>query len=233
VVPEINEDSLDDHQGIIANPNCSTAQMVLPLKVLHDKVGIKRVVVSTYQSTSGGGKDAMNELLDQSSILLNGKQVEPKVFSKQISFNVIPQIDEFLENGYTKEEMKMIEETQKILGDDQIAVTATTVRVPVFIGHAESINIELKGDASVGDIKQWLGEADGISVMDDPSNGIYPTPIDVAGKDDVYIGRIRKDLSVENGVEMFVVADNLRKGAALNAVQISESLHRQGLLNTK
>ncbi len=224
VVPEVNAHMLKQHRGIIANPNCSTAQMVLALKPIYDAVGIERVVVSTYQSVSGAGKDAIVELETQSRIGVSGGQVVPKIFSKPIAFNVIPQIDSFLDNGYTKEEMKMINETKKILGDDTIAVTATTVRVPVFIGHSESINIQTKKKITANETRELLRAMPGVEVMDDPKNGVYPTPRDAAGKDATFVGRIREDLSIPNGIELWCVADNLRKGAALNAVQIAEAL---------
>jgi len=230
VVPEVNPKDLKKHNGIIANPNCSTAQMVLPLKVIKDMCGIKRIVVSTYQSVSGAGKEAMDELMNQSTQLLNGKKIEPKKFPKQIAFNVLPHIDIFLDSGYTKEEMKMVEETKKILGDDKIKVTATTVRVPVFISHSESVNVETIKPFDLEEIKKAFAEFPGIKVMDDPKNLVYPTPIDSAGQDATLVGRIRRDISCENGIEMFVVADNLRKGAALNAVQIAERLVLDGLL---
>jgi len=224
VVPEVNAHAIKRHKGIIANPNCSTAQMVLALKPLHDAAKIKRVVVSTYQSVSGAGKDAVTELEDHSRYLLKGSDSEPKQFVKPMPFNVIPQIDVFTENGYTKEEMKMINETKKILEDDSVEVTATAVRVPVFVSHSEAINIELEKDLSVSDVRRLLSEMDGVTVQDDPSKSIYPTPRECAGKNDTFIGRIRKDVSQPNTIEMWVVSDNLRKGAALNAVQIAEAL---------
>lgn len=224
VVPEVNKDALKNHNNIIANPNCSTAQMVLALKPIHNAVGIERVVVSTYQSVSGAGSSAIKELEDQSRANLSGQELAPKEFNSPIAFNVIPQIDVFLENGYTKEEMKMINETKKILGDDSIQVTATTVRVPVFVSHSEAINIQTKSVLSADDARALLTNAPGIKVVDDPSQLKYPTPRDAAGEDDVLVGRIRQDLSIENGLEMWCVGDNLRKGAALNAVQIAEAL---------
>ncbi len=224
VVPEVNSDALKDHQNIIANPNCSTAQMMVVLKPILDAVGIDRVVVSTYQSVSGAGSSAINELEDQARANLSGKDLAPNQFSKPIAFNVIPQIDDFLDNGYTKEEMKMINETKKILGDSQIMVTATTVRVPVFVSHCESINIQTKSEISADEIRDLLGRSPGVKVMDQPDTLLFPTPRDAAGKDDVLVGRIRNDLSHPNGIELWCVGDNLRKGAALNAVQIAESL---------
>jgi len=222
VVPEVNAHAIASHKGIIANPNCSTAQMVMALKPIHDAVGIERVVVSTYQAVAGAGKEGLDELEVQARQSMNGQEVVAKKFQHIIAFNLIPQIDVFLENGYTKEEMKMIEETKKILGDDTIKVTATTVRVPVFVGHSESINIQTKKKISANEVRELLAKMPGVTVQDDPAKNDYPTPRDVAGKDDVYIGRIREDISIPNGIELWCVADNLRKGAALNAVQIAE-----------
>ncbi|MBT6121520.1 aspartate-semialdehyde dehydrogenase [bacterium] len=224
VVPEVNPDALKGHKNIIANPNCSTAQMVLVLKPIHDAVKIKRVVVSTYQSVSGAGKDAVDELEDQTRKNLNGKTVPASKFPTTIAFNVIPQIDVFLEDGYTKEEEKMIEETKKILGDESIRLTATAVRVPVFVGHSESINIETERKISPDEVRALLSKMPGVKVLDDPKNQKYPTPRDTSGDNDVYVGRIREDRSCENGIELWCVGDNLRKGAALNAVQIAEEL---------
>ena len=221
VVPEVNSTALKNHSGIIANPNCSTAQMVLALKPIHDAVTIERVVVSTYQSVSGAGKDAILELENQCRLSLNGQSFDNKLFVKPIAFNVIPQIDVMQDNGYTKEEMKMIEETKKILGDDSIQVSATCVRVPVFVGHAESVNIQTKDPLSVDQAKSLLANMPGIRVCDDDD---YPTPRDCSGIDDTLVGRIRQDQSVKNGLDMWVVSDNLRKGAALNSVQIAECL---------
>jgi aspartate-semialdehyde dehydrogenase len=224
VVPEVNGHALKNHKGIIANPNCSTAQMVMALKPIHDAATIKRIVVSTYQSVSGAGKEAMAELEQQSRVNLAGSTAAPEVFKKSISFNLIPQIDSFTESGYTKEELKMINETKKILEDDSIAVTATCVRVPVFIGHSESVNIQTAKKITAAQVRDILSKFPNVEVMDDPANGIYPTPKEIAGTDPTYIGRIREDLSIENGIELWCVADNLRKGAALNAVQIAEYL---------
>lgn len=224
IVPEVNVHALSGHQNIIANPNCSTAQMMVVLKPILDAVGLERVVVSTYQSVSGAGSAAIKELEDQSRANLSGHQTKPSVFSHPIAFNVIPQIDVFLDNGYTKEEMKMIQETQKILGDDSIKVTATTVRVPVFVSHSEAINIQTKSLISPEQVRELLMSAPGVRVIDDPSNLGYPTPRDAAGEDDVLVGRIRKDVSHDCGIELWCVGDNLRKGAALNAVQIAEAL---------
>jgi aspartate-semialdehyde dehydrogenase len=227
VVPEVNAHDLKWQKGIIANPNCSTIQMVLPLKPIHDAAKIKRVVVTTFQSVSGTGKKAMDELLQQTSDVLNFKEIKPDVYPHQIAFNCIPHIDTFLEDGYTKEEVKMINETKKILGDDSIKVTATTVRVPVFRCHSESVNIETEKKISPDEARAILSGTDGIIVYDAPEKIIYPLAIDVVDKDETYVGRIREDNTVENGLNMWIVADNLRKGAALNAVQIAEKLITQ------
>ena len=224
VVPEVNGEAALAHDGIIANPNCSTAQLVMALKPIYDAVGIERLVISTYQSVSGAGKDAILELENHSRYLLKGQNEDPQQFSHPIPFNVIPQIDVFEENGYTKEEMKMINETKKIMGDDSIKVTATAVRVPVFIGHSEAVNIQTKKPLSADEARQLLTAFPGVTVQDDPANKDYPTPRDCSGKDDVLVGRIRQDISNPNGLELWVVADNLRKGAALNTVQIAEYL---------
>ena len=223
VVPEVNAHALKAHNGIIANPNCSTAQMVVPLKPIHDKAKLKRLVISTYQAVSGAGKEAVLELENHTRLSLSGHDVNPDVLSYPISFNVIPQIDVFQDNGYTKEEMKMVLETQKILEAD-IAITATTVRVPVFVGHSEAVNVETEALLSVTEVRMLLDHFSGVQVVDDPEKGVYPTPRELAGKDDVYVGRIRKDISNPYAIEMWIVADNLRKGAALNAVQIAEEV---------
>jgi aspartate-semialdehyde dehydrogenase len=226
VVPEVNALALDKHQGLIANPNCSTIQMVVALKPLHDAVRIKRIVVTTFQSVSGTGKEAMEELAEQSRKLLGLGEAFAEVYPHQIAFNCLPHIDEFLPSGYTKEEMKMVHETQKIFGDSSIQVTATTVRVPVFVCHAESVNIETERKLSANEARALLSVAPGVKVYDDPTRNIYPLPIDVVGTDDVYVGRVREDESIPNGLNLWIVADNLRKGAALNAVQIAEVLFR-------
>ncbi|MBI4401298.1 MAG: aspartate-semialdehyde dehydrogenase [Nitrospirae bacterium] len=226
VVPEVNPHDLAWHKGIIANPNCSTIQMVVALKPLHDAVRVKRIVVTTFQSVSGTGKEAMDELMEECKDLLGFKQPRPKVYPYQIAFNCLPHIDEFLSSGYTKEEMKLVHETRKIMGDSSIQVTATTVRVPIYIGHSESVNIETERKLSPNEARAILSTAPGVQVYDDPAHAIYPMPLDVSGKDDVYIGRIREDESIPNGLNLWVVADNLRKGAALNAVQIAELLVR-------
>ncbi|MDC0036777.1 aspartate-semialdehyde dehydrogenase [bacterium] len=223
VVPEVNKHALKKHKGIIANPNCSTAQLVMALKPIHDKATIKRLVISTYQSVSGAGKEAVLELESQSRYLMKGETAEPEIFSKPMPFNVIPQIDVFQDNGYTKEEMKLMLETNKILESD-IAITATAVRVPVFISHSEAVNIQTKTPISVDEVKSCLDHFPGVTVQDNPADLEYPTPREIAGKDDVYVGRIRKDISQENSIDCWIVADNLRKGAALNAVQIAEEL---------
>jgi aspartate-semialdehyde dehydrogenase len=224
VVPEVNPEKIADYKnrGIIANPNCSTIQMVVALKPIHDAARIKRIVVSTYQSVSGTGKKAMDELIDQTRALLNFKEPVAKVYPHQIAFNCLPQIDIFLENGYTKEEMKMVWETKKIFGDESIAVTATTVRVPVLRCHSESVNIETEKKITAAEVKELLRKAPGVVVIDDPAKKEYPLAINAAGQDATYVGRIRQDESIPNGINLWVVSDNLRKGAALNAVQIAE-----------
>ena len=224
VVPEVNAHDIQRHKGIIANPNCSTIQMVVALKPLHDQARIKRIVVTTFQSVSGTGKDAMDELMAECQDLLSFKEASPKVYPYQIAFNCLPQIDDFLPSGYTKEEMKMLHETRKIMGDESIQVTATTVRVPVYVGHSEAINIETEKKLSVNEARAILSIAPGVLLYDDPAHQIYPMPLEVAGKDEVYVGRIREDESIANGLNLWVVADNLRTGAALNAVQIAEHL---------
>ncbi|MBF0166335.1 MAG: aspartate-semialdehyde dehydrogenase [Alphaproteobacteria bacterium] len=225
VVPEVNPEAIAKYKkrGIIANPNCSTIQMVVALKPLHDLAKIKRVVVSTYQSTSGAGKDAMDELFNQTRAIYVNDPVEPHKFPKQIAFNVIPQIDIFMQDGATKEEWKMVVETKKIM-DPDIEVNATCVRVPVFIGHAESINVEFENPITVEQARKALSKAPGVIVVDKREPGGYVTPAECAGEDATYVSRIRKDPTVPNGLSMWVVADNLRKGAALNAVQIAEVL---------
>lgn len=224
VVPEVNAHDIQWHKGIIANPNCSTIQMVVALKPLHDEARIKRIVVTTFQSVSGTGKDAMDELMTECQDLLSFKSASPKVYPYQIAFNCLPQIDDFLPSGYTKEEMKMVHETRKIMGDQSIHVTATTVRVPVYVGHSEAVNIETERKLSANDARAILSTAPGVLLYDDPTHKIYPMPLEVAGKDEVYVGRVREDESIANGLNLWVVADNLRKGAALNAVQIAEHL---------
>jgi len=225
VVPEVNPHALADYRNrnIIANPNCSTIQMMVALKPIYDAVGIDRVNVCTYQSVSGGGKAAMDELAKQTADLLSGKPVETKNFSRQIAFNVIPQIDVFLDNGYTKEEMKMVWETKKILGDENVLVNPTAVRVPVFFGHGESLHIETSSQISAEEVKVLLSQAEGIVVCENDED--FPTPItDASGKDETFVGRIRQDISHTHGINMWIVADNVRKGAATNSVQIAELL---------
>ncbi|ORU89788.1 MAG: aspartate-semialdehyde dehydrogenase [Cycloclasticus sp. symbiont of Poecilosclerida sp. M] len=227
VVPEVNPEAIAQHvnRGIIANPNCSTIQMLVALKPIYDAVGIDRINVCTYQAVSGAGKNAIEELAGQTAKLLNGKAAEPKVYPKQIAFNVLPQIDVFLDNGYTKEEMKMVWETNKIFNDDSIKVNPTAVRVPVFYGHSEAIHIETKEKITAKAATKLLNEFAGITVLDEREDGGYPTAVsESAGFDDVYVGRIREDISHPNGLNLWVVADNVRKGAALNSVQIAELL---------
>jgi len=229
VVPEVNPEAISSHKGIIANPNCSTIIMVMALKPIYDKVKIKRVVVSTYQAVSGGGKEAMAELEEQVKDIVVGKEVTANILPGaslpkhyQIAFNLIPQIDVFKENLYTKEEMKMIDETHKILGDDSIGITSTTVRVPVYRSHAESVNVELTEELSVEEAKAAMAAFPGVIVEDNPAEMEYPMPLFTSGKDDVSVGRIRKDYSIAHGLNFWVVGDQIRKGAALNALQIAE-----------
>lgn len=225
VVPEVNEKDLYDHQGIIANPNCSTIQMVAALEPLRQAYGMKKVIVSTYQAVSGAGHEAIDELYSQSQAILNKEDVTPEVMPYQIAFNAIPQIDKFQDNGYTFEEMKMINETKKIMHMPELEVAATCVRLPIETGHSESVYVELESnDATVEDLKSILKDAPGITLQDDPSQQIYPMPADAVGKNDVFVGRIRKDLDRPNGFHMWIVSDNLLKGAAWNSVQIAESL---------
>ncbi len=229
VVPEVNVNRIQEHNGIIANPNCSTIQLALVLKPIHDTVKIKRVVVSTYQAVSGAGYSALEELRKESEHILagNGEEFKRTIFPHQIAFNALPQLpqsDAFKENGYTDEEMKMINETKKILDDDSFRITTTTVRVPVLRGHSESVNIETQGQLNADQARELLSRSEGVVVLDDPSKQLYPLATDAAGKDETFVGRIREDLSVENGLNMWVVSDNLLKGAALNAVQIAEKL---------
>lgn len=227
VVPEVNPEEIPRHKGIIANPNCSTIQMVLVLKPIHDAARVKRVVVSTYQAVSGAGWEAILELEEETEAILNERKYKRKLFPHQIAFNCIPQIpqsDAFLPNGYTSEEMKMIDETKKIMGDQSIRVTATTVRVPVVRGHSESVNIETEKKLTAKEAREILSRAPGVVVYDDPQKQHYPLATLAAGRDETFVGRIREDLSIENGLNLWVVSDNLRKGAALNAVQIAERL---------
>jgi len=231
VVPEVNAEALKTHQGFIANPNCSTIQMVMVLAPLHHVVPIRRVVVSTYQAVSGTGKAAIDELVRQSSEALRGEPSQPEVYPHEIAFNCFPHIsglrDEF--PGYYGEEIKMIKETRKILDEPNLAITATCVRVPVFNGHCEAVNIQFEHGISAAQARAILAETPGVSVMDDPAKAVYPMPRMASGKDDVFVGRIREDPSTENALDMWIVADNIRKGAALNAVQIAEKLVEMGL----
>ncbi|HCM83467.1 MAG TPA: aspartate-semialdehyde dehydrogenase, partial [Rhodospirillaceae bacterium] len=231
VVPEVNPDALKGFakKRIVATPNCSTTQMVLALKPLHDAAKIKRVVVSTYQSVSGGGKDAMDELFNQTRAVFVNDPIEIEFFTKQIAFNLIPQIDSFMDDGYTKEEWKMAAETKKIM-DPSIKVSATCVRVPVFIGHSESIWVEFENELDERDARKILSKAPGIAVVDHREPGGYVTPVEGAGEDLTYISRIRQDHTVEHGLTFWCVSDNLRKGAALNAVQIAETMIKMGLV---
>lgn len=224
VVPEVNAHRIKDNKGIIANPNCSTIQMVVALYPIHKAARIKRIVVTTYQSVSGAGQKKIQELRDQTKDFISGKKIKCIEFPHPIAFNLIPQIDVFLENGYTKEEMKMVNETKKIMEDESIQVNATCVRVPVFYAHSESVSIETEKHITADDVRKLLSKAPGVTVIDDPKNKRYPMPIYAEGKDDTFVGRIRQDESVKNGISMWVVSDNIRKGAALNAVQIAEVL---------
>jgi aspartate-semialdehyde dehydrogenase len=230
VVPEVNAEAARGHKGIIANPNCSTIQMVVALAPLHKAAGIKRIVVSTYQATSGAGQSAMDEMVEQTIAKLEGEEMPaPAKFAHQIAFNCIPHIDVFTDNGYTKEEMKMVNETHKIM-DPSIKVTATTVRVPVFRSHSESINIETEKKLTPAEAREILSKAPGVVVVDDPTTNNYPLAIYAEGLDATFVGRIREDFSIENGLNLWCVSDNLRKGAALNAVQIAEMLIEKGWL---
>jgi aspartate-semialdehyde dehydrogenase len=234
IVPEVNADAIEGFtkKNIIANPNCSTAQLVVALKPLHDHAKIKRIVVSTYQSVSGAGKEGMDELFQQTRAVFVSDPIESKKFTKRIAFNVIPHIDDFMEDGYTKEEWKVLAETKKML-DPKIKVTCTAVRVPVFIGHAESVNIEFENPITADEAREILREAPGCLVIDKSEDGGYITPYESAGEDATYISRIREDATVENGLNIWVVSDNLRKGAALNTVQIAEVLVNRGLIQPK
>jgi aspartate-semialdehyde dehydrogenase len=227
VVPEVNPEAIAQYRNrnIIANPNCSTIQMLVALKPIHDAVGITRINVCTYQAVSGTGKEAIEELATQTASLLNGRPVETKVYPKQIAFNVLPQIDVFQDNGYTKEEMKMVWETRKIMGDDSIEVNPTCVRVPVFYGHSEAVHIETRAKITAAEAQRLLAAAPGLVLMDERRPGGYPTPVgDASGKDPVFVGRVREDISHPRGLDLWVVSDNVRKGAALNSIQIAETL---------
>lgn len=227
VVPEVNAEALTADDYIIANPNCSTIQMVVALQPLHKQYGVKRVVVSTYQSVTGTGKKAVDQLMAERA----GDTNVPMVYPHTIDLNVLPHIDVFLENGYTKEEMKMVKETCKIMGDGSIKVTATTVRIPVMGGHSESVNVEFHQDYDLADVRQLLSSAPGVVVQDDPLNNVYPMPLTSHNKNEVFVGRLRRDESQPNTLNMWIVADNLRKGAATNAVQIVELLHQKGFIS--
>ncbi len=234
IVPEVNPDAIAGFtkKNIIANPNCSTAQLVVALKPLHDRFGIKRVVVATYQSVSGAGKEGMDELMGQTRAIFSANQPETKKFTKRIAFNVIPHIDVFMEDGSTKEEWKMVAETKKML-DPKIKLTATCVRVPVFVGHSEAVNIECEKPITADEAREVLRSAPGVLVVDKRENGGYVTPYEAAGEDASYVSRIREDITVENGLSFWNVSDNLRKGAALNAVQIAELMLKRGLIGAK
>lgn len=227
VVAEVNPEAINDYKNtyIIANPNCSTIQMLVALAPIHRKVGIERINVATYQSVSGAGNKGIDELSEQTRSLLNFKPLKMNAFSQQIAFNVIPQIDQFQDNGYTREEMKMVWETQKIFGDRSILVNPTCVRVPVFYGHAEAVHLETREKITASEAKQLMLEAEGVELMDEPKSFTYPSPaVHAAGNDPVYVGRIREDISYQNGLNLWIVSDNIRKGAALNSVQIAEKL---------
>lgn len=237
VIPEVNPDAIHNHKGIIANPNCSTIIMLMALKPIYDQVKIKRIVVSTYQAVSGAGKEAIDELTAQTQAILTAQPVTANILPSaslekhyQIAFNLIPQIDVFLDNDYTKEEMKMVHETHKIFADNSIGITATTIRVPVYRSHSESINIELVDELSVAAAKAALSSFPGVKVLDDPQNMEYPMPWFSSNLDDVYVGRIRKDESIRNGINLWVVGDQIRKGAALNALQIAEYIVKHNLV---
>jgi aspartate-semialdehyde dehydrogenase len=228
VVPEINSEEIFKNKGIIANPNCSTIQMVTALKPIYDAVGIKRIVISTYQAVSGTGKKAIDELREQLRSFLEGEEIKSEVYPYQIALNIIPHIDVFLENDYTREEMKLIRETRKILNDYDMAITSTAARVPVFYGHSESVNIETVKKISIKRVKELLYKAKGVKLIDKPEDLIYPMAIMSEKEDDVLVGRLREDHSIDKGINMWIVANNLRKGAALNAVQIAEHLIAEG-----
>jgi len=232
VILEVNADALENHRGIIANPNCSTIQMLVVLKPIHDKYCIKRVIVNTYQAVSGSGQAAVEELRSQIRAFANGEEMLASVYPHQIAFNVLPQIDVFLESGYSKEEMKMILETAKIL-DPKIKMTATTVRVPVMTGHSESLNIETKKPFEVEEIKTLMEESPGIVLQDDPGKNVYPLAINAAGKDAVFVGRIRRDFSAENTLNLWCASDSLRKGAALNTIQIAQEIVKRNLVRVQ
>jgi len=231
VVPEVNPEDVEKHNGIIANPNCSTIQMVVALKPIHDAARIKRIVVSTYQAVSGTGIKAIDECYNQSKEIIDGnKNIKSEIYPHQIAFNALPHIDVFLENDYTKEEMKMVEETKKIMGDNSILVSPTAVRIPVIKGHSESVNIETEKHLSSEQVKELMKNAPGITLVDNPAKNEYPLASFSEGKDDVFVGRIREDFTIPNGINMWVVSDNIRKGAALNTIQIAELLIKKGMI---
>jgi aspartate-semialdehyde dehydrogenase len=232
VVSEVNPDALEGHRGIVANPNCSTMQMVVALKPILDRAGIERLVISTYQSVSGTGQKAVEEMLSQSHALLHEQEPEPpSVYPHRIAFNVVPHVETFKDgDDYTTEERKMMAETRKILGRDDIGISATCVRVPVLVGHSESVNVQTRDALSPDECRELLGDAPGLVVVDDPGDGLYPLAIDAAGRDEVLVGRIRRDPSHERCLNLWIVGDNLRKGAATNAVQVAELLHERGLV---
>jgi len=230
VVPEVNPHALRFHKGIIANPNCSTIQLVVVINPIHQRAKIKRLIISTYQAVSGTGREAIKELREQSEQHLANRKITKEVYPHQIAFNLLPHIGSFLPDGYTEEEMKLVNETRKIMEDDSIAVTATCVRVPVFNSHSEAVTMETEEKIGVEEIREILSQTSGVILQDDPGNNLYPLPIKTSGRDEVFVGRIREDTSCERGINLWIVADNLRKGAALNAVQIAELLIEQGLL---
>ncbi|MBS3736447.1 MAG: aspartate-semialdehyde dehydrogenase [Candidatus Bipolaricaulota bacterium] len=229
VVPEVNPEDLEWHEGIVANPNCSTIQMVVALKPIHDHYDISRIVVSTYQAVSGSGVDAIEELKKQTEDIVNGKKPKAEVYPHQIAFNALPHIDVFRDNGYTKEEMKMVHETHKIVSED-IEVSPTAVRIPVYRSHAESVNVQTKSPIDPEEVRELLSNSPGVVVQDDPENDVYPLCTEAEGKNEVFVGRIRRDPTVENGLNFWVVSDNLRKGAALNTVQIAETMVERDLV---
>jgi aspartate-semialdehyde dehydrogenase len=235
VVSEVNPDALAAHRGIIANPNCSTMQMVVALKPLHDAAGIERLVISTYQAVSGTGRAAVDELLEQTHALLHERAIEPPgAYVHQIAFNALPHAGSFADGeDHTDEERKLMNETRKILGDPSIAISATCVRVPVVTGHSEAVNVQTRGELSPAQARELLSAAPGVTVLDNPADAIYPLAIDAAGKDEVFVGRIRRDPGHERALDLWIVSDNLRKGAATNAVQLAELLHERGLMHAQ
>lgn len=233
VVPEVNPHHLKGHRNIIASPNCSTIQMLVALQPIRERAGLRRIIVSTYQSVSGTGVDAMAELREQTRQYLEGRPLTRQVYPHRIAFNCLPHIDVFEPNGYTQEEMKLVRETRKIFGEPDLPVSATAVRVPVFVGHSEAVTVQTERPLSAEEAREVLRRAPGVIVQDDPGNNVYPLATEAAGRDEVFVGRIREDLALENGLSMWVVADNLRKGAATNAVQIAELMLREGMLGQR